>query len=173
MRRVRLSLTLTTRNEEKTMSLITCPECAKSISSEAVACPSCGHPIKPVPASAKKTGLWWGLGCLLAVLAAFIVIAIMGMLAAIAIPSFVRARDTSQLHGCISKMRMIDAAKTSAALKYNYKNGDTILEQQVSEYLTNGFSRLACPKGGRYTINPVGQEPECSAHGALSTARQR
>jgi hypothetical protein len=29
-----------------------------------------------------------------------------------------------------------------------------------------------CRKGGHYTIKPLGQEPACSEHGALSTARQ-
>lgn len=155
------------------MSLITCSECAKSVSSETAACPSCGYPIKPPPAPAKKTGLWWGLGCLLAVPAVLIIVAIFGLLAAIAIPSFVKARDTSQLNTCINNLRMIDAAKEQAALEHNYKKGDTVSEQEVSQSLKNGFSGLVCPKASHYTINPVGQEPECSVHGPLPGALER
>jgi uncharacterized membrane protein YvbJ len=29
------------------MALITCPECGASVSDKAIACPSCGHPMKP------------------------------------------------------------------------------------------------------------------------------
>jgi hypothetical protein len=96
-----------------------------------------------------------------------------GLLAAIAIPSFVKARNMSQRNACINNMRMIDAAKEQAALEHTYREGNTVPEQQVSEYLKNGFSGLVCPKGGRYTIKPVGEEPECSDHGPMSAAMQR
>ena len=35
-----------------------------------------------------------------------------------------------------------------------------------------GLSGVVCPKGGRYTINPVGKDPACSVHGSLSAATQ-
>ena len=40
-----------------------------------------------------------------------IVVAIIGLLAAIAIPNFVRARTTSQQNACINNLRQIDGAK--------------------------------------------------------------
>jgi prepilin-type N-terminal cleavage/methylation domain-containing protein len=40
-----------------------------------------------------------------------IVVAIIGLLAAIAIPNFVRARTTSQTNACINNLRQIDGAK--------------------------------------------------------------
>ena len=150
------------------MAMINCPECGKSISSEATGCPSCGFPIKPPPVPAKKTGLWWGLGCLLAVPAMFVVVGIVGLLAAIAIPSFIKARETSQLNACVNNMRILESAKEQAALKHDYREGDTVSQSEVSGFLKNGFSGLICPKGGRYTVNPVGQNPECSVHGSLS-----
>jgi prepilin-type N-terminal cleavage/methylation domain-containing protein len=39
-----------------------------------------------------------------------IVVAIIGLLAAIAIPNFVRARQTSQTNACINNLRQIDGA---------------------------------------------------------------
>ena len=45
-----------------------------------------------------------------------IVVAIIGLLAAIAIPNFVRARQTSQTNACINNLRQIDAAKQQWAL---------------------------------------------------------
>lgn len=135
-----------------------------------VKCPSCGTLIS-VPK--KKTGLWWGIGCLIAALVSLFIVAVIGLLAAIAIPSFVKARDTSQLNACANNMRILDAAKDQAALAHNYKADDPVSEQEVSQYLKNGFSGLVCPKDGHYKINPVGQDPECSVHGPLSGALDR
>lgn len=95
------------------------------------------------------------------------------MLVAIAIPNFIKARDTSQRRVCINNMKMIDSAKTQAALDNNYNVGDSVPENQVSNNLGNGFSKIVCPKDGRYTINPVGQDPACSEHGTLSNAMQK
>jgi prepilin-type N-terminal cleavage/methylation domain-containing protein len=46
-----------------------------------------------------------------------IVVAIIGLLAAIAIPNFVRARSISQMNACINNLRIIDAAKQQWALE--------------------------------------------------------
>jgi len=79
--------------------------------------------------------------------------------------------SASARNQCINNMRMIDQAKDEAALECRLAIGDNVSEQQVSKYLENGFTGLACPKGGRYTLKPVGQDPECSVHGKLSQAR--
>jgi len=100
-------------------------------------------------------------------------ILIIPLMAAIAIPSFVKARDTAQENICINNMRMIDAAKDQAAIEHNYMDGTTVPESQVSEYLKSGFSGLVCPSGGQYTINPLGQDPACSEHGTLSDSMNR
>ena len=46
-----------------------------------------------------------------------IVVAIIGLLAAIAIPNFVKARTTSQTNACINNLRQIDGAKQQWALE--------------------------------------------------------
>lgn len=138
-----------------------------------IKCPSCGNTID-VPE--KKSALPWLIGCLVALVAIPFIVASIGLLAAIAIPSFMRARDTSQLNACVNNMRMLDAAKEQAGMENSYRDGDTVSEQEVSQYLKNGFSGLVCPKDGHYMINSVGQDPECSVHGPLSGAlkgRQR
>jgi hypothetical protein len=112
-------------------------------------------------------------GCLIASIACFCLIPVIGMLAAIAIPNFVKARETSQRYACINNMRQIDLAKEQLALERSYGEGKTIKEEDLSPYMIKGFSGLRCPKGGQYTINPLGKEPACSEHGALSEARQR
>ncbi len=46
-----------------------------------------------------------------------IVVAIIGLLAAIAIPNFVKARNTSQANACINNLRQIDSAVQQWALE--------------------------------------------------------
>lgn len=148
------------------MSLITCPECGKSVSSEAAACLSCGYPIKPLPVAAKKTGLWWGLGCLLAVPALFMIVAVVGLLAAIAIPSFIKGRNSSQLNACIGNMRQIESAKQSWALANNANSGAEVEVAVVNDALKGGTTPT-CPADGTYIYHPVGAPPECSVHGVF------
>ena len=102
-----------------------------------------------------------------------ITVAVISMLAAIAIPSFLKARETAQLNACIYNMRIISDAKGQAALRQNSSFRVTLTEQDLSQYITNGFRSLKCLKGGDYTINPVGQDPACSVHGRLSDAFER
>ena len=155
------------------MALMTCPECKHSVSDQAPACPACGYPIKPPPARDKKTGLWWGLGCLLAIPAVLMVMAVVGMLAAIAIPSFMKARSTAQTHVCINNLRQIEAAKKTLVLEKKYTDGTSIPEEEVGKLLKNGIDGLFCPGRGQYKINPAGRDPECTVHGKLSDLESR
>ena len=84
-----------------------------------------------------------------------IVVAIIGLLAAIAIPSFMRARLTSQQNSCINNMRQIEAAKDQYALE----NGMTNF-QAVAATDTAGFTALVAgtaAAGGGY----IKQYPTC------------
>lgn len=122
-------------------------------------CPSCGTTFK---IKDKKTGLWWGIGCLIAALGLPVIIAIIGLLAAIAIPAFAKARETSQRAACVNNLHMIEAAKEAVAQEKGDKPGVVISDDEISPYLKSG---LTCPAGGEYTFNPVGQKPSCSVHG--------
>jgi hypothetical protein len=136
------------------------------VHTSATTAPRATLPASLVPARGMSGGAIAAIVC--ACLIPFI-----GLLAAIAIPSFVKARTTSQRNACLNNMRMIDAAKEQAALEHNYRNGDTVPEQEVSTYVKNGLAGLVCHKGGRYTIKPLGEEPECSEHGSMSAPIQR
>jgi len=87
------------------------------------------------------------------------------MLAAIAIPNFVKARETSQHNACINNLRQIDAAKNEWALEKNKKEGETPTAADLDPYIRGGFNSLHCPAGGEYSINPVGQAPTCTIKG--------
>src|SRR5580698_9185817 len=93
-----------------------------------------------------------------------IVVAIIGLLAAIAIPNFVKARATSQANACINNMRQIDAAVNQWALETHQTTGAGApgLTTDLTPYikLNSAGSIPACPAGGTYTVGTVGQIPQ-------------
>lgn len=90
-----------------------------------------------------------------------IVVAIIGLLAAIAIPSFVKARNTAQQNGCINNLRMIDSGKEQAALANKWAAGNAPSTIVVNTYI-KGDSTPECPAGGAYTYNVIGTNPACN-----------
>ena len=94
-----------------------------------------------------------------------IVVAIIGLLAAIAIPNFVKARATSQANACINNLRQIDAAANQFALENKKTSGATItLTTDLTPYIKLNSAGLipGCPAGGTYTDATVGATPACS-----------
>jgi len=100
-----------------------------------------------------------------------IVVAIIGLLAAIAIPNFMKSRETSQDKVCINNLRQIDATKQQWALE-NRRTGDAVPEEtDLQPYLIRGNAgRMpVCPAGGAtatnftdsYSINAVTNPPTC------------
>jgi prepilin-type N-terminal cleavage/methylation domain-containing protein len=65
-----------------------------------------------------------------------IVVAIIGLLAAIAIPNFVKARTTSQQNACINNLRLIDASEQQWALEQKKQTTDTRLPRGLTCSLT-------------------------------------
>ncbi len=91
-----------------------------------------------------------------------IVVAIIGLLAAIAIPNFIKARQSSQTNACINNLRQISGAVATWALE-NKKTGATpaALTDIVG---TSLYIREtpACPAGGSYTLVDVDTKPTCN-----------
>src|SRR6476661_7365628 len=92
-----------------------------------------------------------------------IVVAIIGLLAAIAIPNFIKARTTAQKNACINNLRQIDGAIQQWALENKKGASDTVVFNNISDYLKNA---VICPSGGTlfsdsYTIVDVSQKPVC------------
>jgi len=80
-----------------------------------------------------------------------IVVAIIGLLAAIAIPNFVKARNTSQANACINNMRQVDSGIQQWALENNKKDTDAVTSGDVGGYIKGGFP--VCPAGASvYTL---------------------
>lgn len=83
------------------------------------------------------------------------------MMLAIAIPNFVKARETAQKNMCLNNLRRIDGAKQVWALQNNKGTNSTPTMQDLTPYLKDPAS-LRCPAGGTYSINGIGQVPTCS-----------
>ena len=67
-----------------------------------------------------------------------IVVAIIALLAAIAVPGFLRARKRSQASRIINDLRLIDSAVDQYAIETNKKSGDTVAVTDWTNYLKKG-----------------------------------
>ena len=92
-----------------------------------------------------------------------IVVAIIGLLTAIAIPNMVKARTESQRKGCIENMRQIDGAKSQWALE-NRKGNVSVDGADITAYL-GGNKMPECPAKGSYTLGTVDAQTTCSIAG--------
>ena len=96
-----------------------------------------------------------------------IVVAIIGLLAAIAIPNFVKARTTSQTNACINNLRQLDGAKQQWALEQKQLSAALPTSGDVQPYLGRGTAGAypTCPANGVYTLGTCGIAPVCNIAG--------
>jgi prepilin-type N-terminal cleavage/methylation domain-containing protein len=97
-----------------------------------------------------------------------IVVAIIGLLAAIAIPNFARARTTSQANACINNLRQIDGAKQTWALEKNLQPTASPADSDIQPYLGRSTGTLPfCPADSSqtfdtsYQLNNLQTPPSC------------
>jgi prepilin-type N-terminal cleavage/methylation domain-containing protein len=92
-----------------------------------------------------------------------IVIAIIGLLAALAIPNYIKSRGTAQTNACINNLQQIDGAIQTWALDQKHSPGDPVAYDDISSYLKHS---VVCPAGGTsfsdsYSISTVNVLPVC------------
>jgi prepilin-type N-terminal cleavage/methylation domain-containing protein len=98
-----------------------------------------------------------------------IVVAIIGLLAAIAIPNFVHARTTAQQNACINNLRQIDGAKQEWALENKATSTATPVDSNIQPYMGRGSngSLPTCPLDSQatfdtsYTVGNLSVAPTC------------
>ena len=96
------------------------------------------------------------------------VIGLWGLMAAIAIPNFVKARNAAQFNGCRLNQQAIQGAKEIWA-KENAKPDDAVPED--SDLFGAGkliSEKPVCPANGRYSLNSVKENPGCTVHGSIT-----
>jgi len=94
-----------------------------------------------------------------------IVVAIIGMLAAMAIPRYVKARDNAQLQTCINNLRQYDGAVQQYALELKLPSTASYTLDVLKPYIKlDSTSNLpACPASGQYSAGAtVTNPPTCS-----------
>jgi len=91
-----------------------------------------------------------------------IVVAIIALLAAIAIPNFVKARSLRQKSACIANLKQIEGAKATWAMEMKKSLSATPATTEL--YGATLYIREApgCPGGGTYTENAVDTKPTCT-----------
>ena len=94
-----------------------------------------------------------------------IVVAIIALLAAIAVPGFLRARKRSQASRILNDLRMIDAAVDQYAIETNRSTGNVVGIQDWTNYLKKGSSLYLSGNSilghayGAQTVDTIPQVP--------------
>lgn len=116
-----------------------------------------------------------------------IVVLIIGILLAIAIPNFVAARETSRARSCVANLYQINSAKLQSTMDNKLTDlstatfsldgvtastsGQSGVYQLVTTAASPGYIRRTpiCPSGGTYAPGLVSVSPTCSITGAVGS----
>jgi prepilin-type N-terminal cleavage/methylation domain-containing protein len=92
-----------------------------------------------------------------------IVVLIIGILMAIAVPNFVKARESSRRQTCIANLKQFDTAKEQWAMDNKKSGSDTVALTDLSGSATAYIKTTpSCPSGGTYAVTTVSASPTCS-----------
>lgn len=97
--------------------------------------------------------------------AALVMFPVVALLAAIAVPNFIKAREASMRSACVANLRMMDGAKATWALENKKRDGEVPADSDLfgpGKYIPK---KPVCLGGGTYNINPVGTKPTCTVPG--------
>jgi prepilin-type N-terminal cleavage/methylation domain-containing protein len=90
-----------------------------------------------------------------------IVVLIIGILLAIAVPNFIKARETSRTKSCIANLKQIEAAKEQWAM--DTKAAATATPTAAALYPDQYIKTTPlCPSSGTYTIGDMATRPTCN-----------
>jgi len=88
-----------------------------------------------------------------------IVVLIIGILLAIAIPNFMNARETSRTRSCIANLRQIDTAKAQFAMDNSLTTGGDCTKANLATYVKTW---PVCPSGTtEYVPGVIDTDPVC------------
>jgi prepilin-type N-terminal cleavage/methylation domain-containing protein len=94
-----------------------------------------------------------------------IVVAIIGLLAAVAIPNLVKARKQATTTACINNLKTIEGAKGVWALEMKKGDADVPTDADLFGLDRNIRDKPACPGGGTYDLKSVSEKPTCTVPG--------
>lgn len=89
-----------------------------------------------------------------------IVVAIIALLAVIAIPNFIKARNSARVKACMANLRVMNGAKAQWAFDARAANTVVPTSTDIGPYMRDGMP--ACPANGTYRIRRLSRPPNCS-----------
>lgn len=108
-----------------------------------------------------KTPLRWGF----TLVEIMIVVAIIGLLLAIAVPNFLKSRQLAQSRACINNLRQIQASKQVWGVERNKATTDTPTDDDLVGPALYLKIKPICPAGGAYSYNQLVQPVTCTVEG--------
>ena len=97
-----------------------------------------------------------------------IVVLIIGILLAIAVPNFVKARESARTKSCIANLQQIQSAKQQWAMDNRKGAADVPTGADLygpTAYVSGPVTGPVCPSGGTYTVAAVDTDVSCSTGG--------
>jgi prepilin-type N-terminal cleavage/methylation domain-containing protein len=92
-----------------------------------------------------------------------IVVLIIGVLLAIAVPNFIKSREGANARACQSNLKQILGAKERWAMENNKGATDTPTWADLTPFFVKNTPE--CPAGGTYTVGSLDQSPTCNVGG--------
>lgn len=91
-----------------------------------------------------------------------------GMLAAIAVPAFMKARNNARSSACVNNLRLIESAKDNYAIDYGGTNGMALKWDNLAMYINDVTNRCFCPTAPparrslkNYQMGRIGEDAKC------------
>lgn len=92
-----------------------------------------------------------------------IVVAIIGLLAAVAIPNLIKARKTAQITACKNNLITIEFSIGQWAIEKRKADDSEVSMEDLEDYFKDGIPE--CPSGGEYELFTVAEKPTCNVKG--------
>lgn len=94
-----------------------------------------------------------------------IVVAILGILVAVAFPNYLKTRLAARKQLCIENLSQIDSAKQIWGVENGKKNGDVPTTDDLIGPASYIKRLPICAAGGTYDFQPIGTPPSCEVEG--------
>jgi prepilin-type N-terminal cleavage/methylation domain-containing protein len=94
-----------------------------------------------------------------------IVVAIIGLLAVMALPTFTRSRALAQARACENNLRQLEAAKQVWGMEKGKSSTDVPAETDLIGPAMQLRQAPTCPAGGTYSYNALATPATCTVAG--------
>jgi prepilin-type N-terminal cleavage/methylation domain-containing protein len=91
-----------------------------------------------------------------------IVVAIIGLLLAIAVPNFIKTRQLAQSRACINNLRQIQASKQLWGMEKSKASTDTPVDGDLIGPTLYLKEKPQCPAGGAYVYGKLNESVTCN-----------